>query len=111
MRTAAYAGSGWQWPSGVYLGKLSLLDANKPEGRYQSYVVFIVRDERPGDIVFQCGDNTWQAYIPFRVPADVVKISKKGVKSLEELRLALVAFAQDQPRERPGRAKVRRNKK
>ena len=50
------------WPSGVYLGKLSLLDADKPEGRYQSYVVFIVRDERPADIVFQCSDNTWQAY-------------------------------------------------
>ena len=33
------------WPSGVYLGKLSLLDADKPEGRYQSYVVFIVRDD------------------------------------------------------------------
>lgn len=45
------------WPSGVYLGKLSLV-----EGRYQSYVVFIVRDERPADIVFQCSDNTWQAY-------------------------------------------------
>jgi hypothetical protein len=46
------------WPSGVYLGKLSLADGN----RYQSYVVFIVRDERPADVVFQCSDNTWQAY-------------------------------------------------
>ena len=46
------------WPSGVYLGKLSLLDGT----RYQSYVTFIVRDERPADIVFQCSDNTWQAY-------------------------------------------------
>lgn len=46
------------WPSGVYLGKLSLLDGN----RYQSYVTFIVRDERTADIVFQCSDNTWQAY-------------------------------------------------
>ena len=45
------------WPSGVYLGKLSLV-----KGRYQSYVVFIVRDERPADVVFQCSDNTWQAY-------------------------------------------------
>jgi hypothetical protein len=45
------------WPSGVYLGKLSLL-----EGRYQSYVVFIVRDDRPADVLFQCSDNTWQAY-------------------------------------------------
>jgi hypothetical protein len=46
------------WRSGVYLGKLSLLDGS----RYQSYVVTIVRDERPADIVFQCSDNTWQAY-------------------------------------------------
>lgn len=45
------------WLSGVYLGKLSLL-----EGRYQSYVVFIVRDDRQADVLFQCSDNTWQAY-------------------------------------------------
>jgi hypothetical protein len=45
------------WISGVYLGKLSLV-----EGRYQSYVVFIVRDDRPADLLFQCSDNTWQAY-------------------------------------------------
>lgn len=45
------------WTSGVYLGKLSLL-----EGRWQSYVVFIVRDERPCDVLFQCSDNTWAAY-------------------------------------------------
>src|SRR5690606_41813726 len=30
--------------------------------RSQSYVVFIVRDNRPADILFQCSDNTWQAY-------------------------------------------------
>ena len=29
---------------------------------WQSYVVFIVRDDRPADILFQCSDNTWQAY-------------------------------------------------
>jgi hypothetical protein len=45
------------WPTGVYLGKLSLID-----DRYQSYVVFIVRDDRPADLVFQCSTNTWQAY-------------------------------------------------
>lgn len=45
------------WPSGVYLGKLSLV-----KGRYQSYVIFIVREERAADILFQCSDNTWQAY-------------------------------------------------
>ncbi|QOV92354.1 hypothetical protein IPV69_06630 [Humisphaera borealis] len=43
--------------SGVYLGKLSC-DVH----RYQSYVVFIVRDDRPADLLFQCSDNTWQAY-------------------------------------------------
>ncbi len=49
------------WLSGVYLGRMTTI----PEGReayWQSYVVFIVRDERPVDILFQCSDNTWQAY-------------------------------------------------
>src|SRR4029079_7861882 len=46
-----------EWPSGVYVGKLSSV-----EHRYQSYVVFIVRDDRPADFLFQCSDNTWQAY-------------------------------------------------
>ncbi|HKB34926.1 MAG TPA: N,N-dimethylformamidase beta subunit family domain-containing protein [Gemmataceae bacterium] len=46
-----------EWVSGVYLGKLSAKDH-----RYQSYLVFIVRDDRPADFVFQCSDNTWQAY-------------------------------------------------
>jgi hypothetical protein len=50
------------WPSGVYLGRLTtLVDENK-EPYWQSYVVFVVRDERPADILFQCSDNTWQAY-------------------------------------------------
>ncbi len=49
------------WLSGVYLGKLTTL----PEGNnpyWQSYVIFIVRDQRPADLLFQCSDNTWQAY-------------------------------------------------
>jgi hypothetical protein len=49
------------WLSGVYLGRLTTI----PEGReayWQSYVVFIVRDDRPVDILLQCSDNTWQAY-------------------------------------------------
>ncbi len=67
------------WPSGVYLGKLSQVPSERrgdglpaPPGRgvggegnrnrYQSYVVFIVRDDRPADFLFQCSDNTWQAY-------------------------------------------------
>jgi hypothetical protein len=45
------------WVSGVYLGKLSAT-----RHRYQSYLIFIVRDDRPADFVFQCSDNTWQAY-------------------------------------------------
>lgn len=43
--------------SGVYLGKLT----SSADG-VQSYVVFIVRDERRADFLFQCSDNTWQAY-------------------------------------------------
>ncbi len=46
-----------QWVSGVYLGKLSAT-----KHRYQSYLIFIVRDDRACDFLFQCSDNTWQAY-------------------------------------------------
>ncbi|MBP3960774.1 hypothetical protein J8F10_36600 [Gemmata sp. G18] len=45
------------WFSGVYLAKLSAT-----KHRYQSYCTFIVRDDRPADICFQCSTNTWQAY-------------------------------------------------
>ncbi len=50
------------WPSGVYLGRLTTLVDPAIEPYWQSYVVFIVRDERPADILIQCSDNTWQAY-------------------------------------------------
>lgn len=50
------------WPSGVYLGRLTTLPEKADELYWQSYVVFIVRDNRPADILFQCSDNTWQAY-------------------------------------------------
>ena len=50
------------WPSGVYLGRLTTLVDGDSEPYWQSYVVFIVRDDRPADILFQCSDNTWQAY-------------------------------------------------
>jgi hypothetical protein len=50
------------WVSGVYLGRLSLVTNDPTKGEWQSYVVFIVRDDRPADILFQCSDNTWQAY-------------------------------------------------
>lgn len=45
------------WVSGVYLGKLT----EAREG-LQSYVIFIVRDDRPCDFLFQCSDTTWSAY-------------------------------------------------
>lgn len=45
------------WISGVYLGKLSCSDH-----RYESYIIFIVRDDRKADVMFQTSDTTWQAY-------------------------------------------------
>ena len=45
------------WVSGVYVGKLVTL-----REEVQSYVIFVVRDDRPADFIFQCSDTTWQAY-------------------------------------------------
>lgn len=45
------------WLSGVYLGKLTADKEN-----IQSYVIFIVRDDRPCDFLFQCSELTWSAY-------------------------------------------------
>ncbi|MGE3313294.1 MAG: N,N-dimethylformamidase beta subunit family domain-containing protein [Limisphaerales bacterium] len=45
------------WLSGVYLGKLT-----ETRTGLQSYLIFIVRDDRDADFVFQCSDTTWQAY-------------------------------------------------
>ncbi len=45
------------WVSGVYVGKLTA----ERDGT-QSYLIFLVRDERRADFLFQCSDNTWQAY-------------------------------------------------
>jgi hypothetical protein len=45
------------WPSGVYLGKLTAT-----RQQFQSYVIFIIRDDRPADFTFQCSDTTWCAY-------------------------------------------------
>ena len=50
------------WLSGVYLGRLTTLPESPDEPYWQSYVIFIVGDDRPADILFQCSDNTWQAY-------------------------------------------------
>jgi hypothetical protein len=45
------------WTSGVYLAKLTA----EREG-LQSYVVFVVRDDRKADYLFQVSDTTWNAY-------------------------------------------------
>lgn len=50
------------WLSGVYLGRLTTIPESDSEPYWQSYVVFIVKDDRPAGILFQCSDNTWQAY-------------------------------------------------
>ena len=52
----------FDWPSGVYLGRLTTVPKNRNKPYWQSYVIFIVRDERPADFLFQCSDNTWHAY-------------------------------------------------
>jgi len=63
------------WLSGVYLGKLT---AEKTG--VQSYVIFIVRDDRPCDLLFQCSDLTWSAYN--RWPTDYSIYTKhKGYSS------------------------------
>ncbi|MBL9113788.1 MAG: hypothetical protein JNJ83_02200 [Verrucomicrobiaceae bacterium] len=50
------------WLSGVYLGRLTTLPESADLPYWQSYVVFIVTDDRPADVLLQCSDNTWQAY-------------------------------------------------
>ncbi|HYG73675.1 MAG TPA: N,N-dimethylformamidase beta subunit family domain-containing protein [Planctomycetota bacterium] len=45
------------WLSGVYLGKLT-----EEKEKLQSYVIFIVRDDRKCDFLYQCSDTTWSAY-------------------------------------------------
>jgi hypothetical protein len=45
------------WLSGVYLGKLRAAASG-----YEAYFIFIVRDDRRSDFLFQCSDTTWQAY-------------------------------------------------
>lgn len=50
------------WVSGVYLGKLKTIPTSPEMPYWESYIIFIVRDDRPADILFQCSDNSWQAY-------------------------------------------------
>src|SRR5688572_28719534 len=51
-----------EWPSGVYLGRLTTLAAAADQPYWQNYIIFIVRDTRRADVLLQCSDNTWQAY-------------------------------------------------
>ncbi len=55
------------WLSGVYLGKLSTIPS--PTGQFldlemtsESYVIFIIRDDRKADLLFQASDLTWLSY-------------------------------------------------
>ena len=55
------------WLSGVYLGKLSTIPAVTGqfldlEMRSESYFIFIVRDDRRADLLFQASDMTWLSY-------------------------------------------------
>jgi hypothetical protein len=50
------------WPSGVYLGRLTRIPASSSVHAWQSFVVFVVRDNRKAEMLFQVSDNTWQAY-------------------------------------------------
>ena len=45
------------WVSGIYLCKLTAESSG-----LQTYIVFIVRDYRQVDFLFQCSDTTWNAY-------------------------------------------------
>lgn len=48
---------GRDWPSGVYVAKLTTVDRG-----LESYVIWVVRDDRRADLMFQVSDLTWQAY-------------------------------------------------
>lgn len=50
------------WPSGVYLGKLTTISEGDSAPYWQSYIIFVVKSRKPADVVFQVSDNTWQAY-------------------------------------------------
>jgi hypothetical protein len=45
------------WTSGVYVARLTA----EREG-LQSYIIWVVRDDRKCDFLFQVSDNTWNAY-------------------------------------------------
>lgn len=45
------------WASGVYVGKLTA-----EREKVESYVIFVVRDDRRAEVMVQVSDTTWQAY-------------------------------------------------
>ena len=45
------------WVSGVYLCRLTAENSD-----LQSYITFLVKDNRKTDFLFQCSDTTWNAY-------------------------------------------------
>ncbi len=47
-----------EWPSGVYLAKLT----RAQEFGVESYVIFVVKEHRKADLLVQTSDLTWQAY-------------------------------------------------
>jgi hypothetical protein len=61
------------WLSGVYLGKMTAAGSG-----IQSYVIFIVRDDRPCDFLFQCSDLTWSAYNRWPMDYSIYTPHKKG---------------------------------
>jgi hypothetical protein len=46
-----------EWPSGVYLGKLT----REEDFGVQSYVIFVVKEHRKSDLLCQTSDLTWHA--------------------------------------------------
>ena len=55
------------WLSGVYLGKLATIPAANGqfldlEMQNEAYFVFVVRDDRKADLLFQTSDMTWLSY-------------------------------------------------
>lgn len=73
------------WLSGVYLGKLTAEISG-----IQSYVIFIVRDDRPCDLLFQCSVLTWSAYN--RWPTDYSIYSRHDGRSSTSVPSGTVSF-------------------
>ena len=98
--TASYALTvGSSWTSGVYLALLT-----NAQG-YQNYVVFVVKDGRPGALIYQQPVNTYQAYNNYpddgRVGKSLYNYNSYGANTLGGDRRALKASF-DRPYAREG---------